>query len=264
MKKIITRLFILGALIALLPAGAAAQQLDARQRNAETVVADGLAQLPAATPAVFNEVMGELAATGSAGVEMIAGMLTPADKGKNATLEYALNGITAYATAPGNEALCADVRKGLVRAIERCADNANRAFLFSQLQLCSAAEDAAWILPYLDDSYLSDYAIRALISTPGTEPVLLAEARKEGLAAERQRARAYAFAEKRMPQAEPFLLGWLGGADARTAEQIYNALAVCGSRASLKPLAAAAAEAGYGWDNTGACLLYTSPSPRDA
>ena len=105
MKKIITRLFILGALIALLPAGAAAQQLDARQRNAETVVADGLAQLPAATPAVFNEVMGELAATGSAGIEMIAGMLTPADKGKNATLEYALNGITAYATAPGNEAL---------------------------------------------------------------------------------------------------------------------------------------------------------------
>ena len=50
-----------------------------------------------------------------------------------------------------------------------------------------------------------------------------------------------------MTQAEPFLLGWLGGADARTAEQIYNALAVCGSRASLKPLAAAAAEAGYGW-----------------
>ena len=259
MKKIITRLFILGALIALialLPAGAAAQQLDARQRNAETVVADGLAQLPAATPAVFNEVMGELAATGSAGVEMIAGMLTPADKGKNATLEYALNGITAYATAPGNEALCADVRKGLVRAIERCADNANRAFLFSQLQLCSAAEDAAWILPYLDDSYLSDYAIRALISTPGTEPVLLAEARKEGLAAERKRALAYAFAEKRMTQAEPLLLGWLGGADARTAEQIYNALAVCGSRASLKPLAAAAAEAGYGWDNTGAADAY--------
>ena len=256
MKKIITRLFILGALIALLPAGVAAQQLDARQRNAETVVADGLAQLPAATPAVFNEVMGELAATGSAGVEMIAGMLTPADKGKNATLEYALNGITAYATASGNEALCADVRKGLVRAIERCADNANRAFLFSQLQLCSAAEDAAWILPYLDDSYLSDYAIRALIFTPGTEPVLLAEARKEGLAAERKRALAYAFAEKRMTQAEPLLLGWLGGADARTAEQIYNALAVCGSRASLKPLAAAAAGAGYGWDNTGAADAY--------
>lgn len=72
----------------------------------------------------------------------------------------------------------------------------------------------------------------------------------------RKRALAYAFAEKRMTQAEPLLLGWLGGADARTAEQIYNALAVCGSRASLKPLAAAAAGAGYGWDNTGAADAY--------
>lgn len=269
MKKIITRLFILGALIALLPAGAAAQQLDARQRNAETVIADGLAQFPAATPAVFNEVTGELAATGSAGVEMIAGMLVPADKGKNATLEYALNGIAAYVTGPGHEALRAEVRKGFIRAIERCTDNANRAFLFSQLQLCSTAEDAASILPYLDDSYLSDYAIRALISTPGTEPVLLAEARKEGLTADRKRALAYAFAEKRMTDAEPVLLGWLDGADAATAEQIYNALAVCGSRASLKPLAAAAAKAGYGWDNAGAtdaylCLLANLVAAGDA
>jgi len=252
MKNRIIRLFILGALTALLPAGAAAQQLDARQRNAETVIADGLAQLPAATPAAFNEVMGELAATGSAGVETIAGMLVPADKGKNATFEYALNGIAAYATAPGREALCAEVRKGFIRAIERCTDSANRAFLFSQLQLCSAAEDAASILPYLDDPYLADCAVRALISMPGSEAVLLAEARKEALSAERKRALAYAFAEKRMTEAEPLLLGWLAGADAATARQIYNALCVCGSRASLKPLAAAAAAAGYGWDETGA------------
>ena len=39
---------MLGALAALLPAGAAAQQSDARQRTTETIVADGLAQLPAA------------------------------------------------------------------------------------------------------------------------------------------------------------------------------------------------------------------------
>ena len=78
---------MLGALAALLPAGAAAQQPDARQRTTETIVADGLAQLPAADAKVFNQVMGELAATGSKGVEMIAAMLVPADKGKNATFE---------------------------------------------------------------------------------------------------------------------------------------------------------------------------------
>ena len=134
---------MLGALAALLPAGAAAQQSDARQRTTETIVADGLAQLPAADAKVFNQVMGELAATGSKGVEMIAAMLVPADKGKNATFEYALNGVVAYVTDPAHEALRDDVRKGLLAAIDRCGDDANRAFLFSQLQFCSTAADAA-------------------------------------------------------------------------------------------------------------------------
>ena len=65
---------MLGALAALLPAGAAAQQPDARQRTTETIVADGLAQLPAADAKVFNQVMGELAATGAEGVGILADM----------------------------------------------------------------------------------------------------------------------------------------------------------------------------------------------
>ena len=256
MKKIIIRLFILGALAALLPAGAAAQQPDARQRTTETIVADGLAQLPAADAKVFNQVMGELAATGSKGVEMIAAMLVPADKGKNATFEYALNGVVAYVTDPAHEALRDDVRKGLLAAIDRCGDDANRAFLFSQLQFCSTAADAAAMARYLDDPYLAGYALRALVSTPGTEALLLAEAGKDDLTAARKQALAYAFAEKRLAAAEPFLLTWLEGADAQTAEQIYNALAACGSQASVKPLAAAAAKTGCAWNDAGAADAY--------
>jgi len=195
---------MLGALAALLPAGAAAQQSDARQRTTETIVADGLAQLPAADAKVFNQVMGELAATGSKGVEMIAAMLVPADKGKNATFEYALNGVVAYVTDPAHEALRDDVRKGLLAAIDRCGDDANRAFLFSQLQFCSTAADAAAMARYLDDPYLAGYALRALVSTPGTEALLLAEAGKDDLTAARKQALAYAFAEKRLAAAEPF------------------------------------------------------------
>lgn len=246
---------MLWALAALLPAGAAAQP-DARQRTVETIVADGLAQLPAPDGAVFNQVMGELAATGSKGVELICAMLVPADKGKNATFEYALNGIASYVTDPAHEALRAEVRKGLLAAIDRCGDNANRAFLFSQLQICSTAADAGVFARYLDDAYLSDYALRTLISTPGTDDLLLAEARKENLTAARKQALAYAFAEKRMAAAEPLLLSWLDGADAALAEQIYNALAVCGSQAAVKPLAAAAARNGYAFDNAGAADAY--------
>ena len=59
MKKI----FITILLAALMPFAAGAQ--DARQRTAETIVADALAQLPAQTPKAFDSLMQELAATGA-------------------------------------------------------------------------------------------------------------------------------------------------------------------------------------------------------
>ncbi len=136
-------------LLALLPLFGIAQPLDARQRTAETIVADALAQLPVSTPALFDEVMGEIAATGSRGVEMVASMFVPAAEGKNTTLEYALNGVVCYASAPGREALLPEIRKGLVAALAQEGDTAKRSFLISQLQLCGTAEEAAALLPAL-------------------------------------------------------------------------------------------------------------------
>ena len=70
MKKI----FITILLAALMPFAAGAQ--DARQRTAETIVADALAQLPAQTPKAFDSLMQELAATGADGIRMMAAMRT--------------------------------------------------------------------------------------------------------------------------------------------------------------------------------------------
>ena len=61
MKKI----FITILLAALMPFAAGAQ--DARQRTAETIVADALAQLPAQTPKAFDSLMQELAAPTESG-----------------------------------------------------------------------------------------------------------------------------------------------------------------------------------------------------
>ena len=62
-------------------------QVDSRNRTPETVVADGLAQLPRAAHKDFDKLMSEFAATGEKGVDIIAGMLKPASDGKNATFE---------------------------------------------------------------------------------------------------------------------------------------------------------------------------------
>jgi hypothetical protein len=97
------KLFIAILLLALVPFAAGAQ--DARQRTAETIVADALAQLPAQTPKAFDSLMQELAATGADGIRMMAGMLVPASEGKNAVVEYALGGVVSYVSAQGREAL---------------------------------------------------------------------------------------------------------------------------------------------------------------
>ena len=44
---------------------------DNRNRATSTIVSDALAQMPAETPAVYNQVMAELAATGAEGIEML-------------------------------------------------------------------------------------------------------------------------------------------------------------------------------------------------
>lgn len=253
MKKI--NLFLVSAWLLLLPVLAGAQTSDAPKRTTEVVVAEALAQLPAAQPAAFDSVMAELAATGSRGVELIAGQLVPADKGQNATLEYALSGIVSYVTAPGRESLRADLRKGLLTALDRCGDDANRVFLLSQLQLCSTAEDAAALIPYLEDPYLFDPVLRALITIPGTELQLVALA-KGDLSQQRKRALAYAYGEKQISAAEPILLKWLAGADVQTTAAIYHALVRCGGEASLRPLAAATAQVDYGDDSLGATDAY--------
>ena len=250
MKKILAIL-----LLTLVPFAAGAQ--DARQRTAATIVADGLNQLPAQNPKAFDAVMQELAATGAEGIRMMAGMLVPAAEGKNAAVEYAINGVVSYATAADRAELAREVRAGLVAAVEACTDKPNQAFLLSQLQLCATAAEAPVFVKYASDKYLADYAVRGLISTPGTDGAILALIEQSPAP---QALLAYAAAEKRLAAAEPALLKWAAdpAADDATKEAVYNALARCGGEASLATLAAAAKAAGYTFTESDAAGAYVS------
>ena len=251
MKKIFITIF----LAALMPFAAGAQ--DARQRTAETIVADALAQLPAQTPKAFDSLMQELAATGADGIRMMAAMLVPAAEGKNAPVEYAINGVVSYVTAAGREELAREIRAGLTDAVAASTDKPNQAFLLSQLQLCATAAEAPVFVKYAADEYLADYAVRGLISTPGTDGEILAlidtSPAPDALL-------AYAAAEKRLAAAEPALLKWAADpkAGTPTKEAVYNALAKCGTAASIAPLAAAAKADGYAFTKTDATGAYVA------
>ena len=245
------KLFITLALAALLPWSVAAQ--DARMRTSETIIADGLNQLPASEKKTFDTVMGELVSTGAEGIAQIAGMLVPAGEGKNAIVEYALNGVVAYATTPGKDAEKAVVRQGLKQALEACTDNPNKAFLLTLLRNCGEAEDASTFVKYLNDKYLSEWAISGLTSIDGTEEILL-DLMKKGAAP--KVALAHAAGIKKMASAEPILMAWLKDADAPTTRAIYQSLAQCGTSLSLLVLGKAAKKVGYAWEETDATAAY--------
>ena len=111
---------------------------DSRHRVASTIIADGLAQLPAQNLDVLEQVMSEIAGTGAEGVESLAGMLFPSDQGKNAPFQYAIDGLTNYVSQKGHEAQAAEVRKGLEAALARCTDEGNKSFLRDQLSKLAA------------------------------------------------------------------------------------------------------------------------------
>ena len=106
---------------------------DSRNRVASTIIADGLAQLPAQNLETLEQVMSEIAGTGAEGVQSLAAMLGPSDQGKNATFQYAIDGLTSYVTQKGREAQRAAVKKGLEAALARCTDEGNKVFLQDQL-----------------------------------------------------------------------------------------------------------------------------------
>ena len=216
------------ALAALLPWSVAAQ--DARMRTSETIIADALNQLPASEKKTFDTVMGELVSTGAEGIAQVAGMLVPAAEGKNAIVEYALNGVVAYATTPGKDAEKSVVRQGLKQALEACTDNPNKAFLLTLLRNCGEAEDASTFVKYLNDEYLSEWAISGLTTIDGTEEILLDLMKKEAVS---KAALAHTAGIKKMDSAEPILLAWLKQADAPTTRAIYQSLAQCGTSLSL-------------------------------
>lgn len=244
--------YIAWMLLALMPMYIFAQ--DGRQRDFQTMIADGLAQLPISEAQKREKVMAEMANTGAKGMEMLTKMLVPADKGKNSVVEYAISGVIDYVTLVGTETQRNSVKKGLIAGIDGCTDNVSRAFLMSQLQLCSTIEDAPVYIKYLKDDYLADYAIRGLVATKGSEEIILELMRKEGAP---RKVLSHAAYECELKAAEPILLEWLKRADKDMQNDIFKALSVCGTSASLKVLSAAAKKETYIWSkDRGATAAY--------
>ncbi len=249
MKKI---LFILVTVL-LLPYLASAQ--DTRNRTVNTVIADALAQLPAQEQGLYNSIMEDLGNTGSEGVIKLAGMLVPADKGQNATVEYALNGLVAYATAPGREAMAKAVSNGLVKGIENCNDDTNKCFLISLLGRCGDESQIASLEQYLGNDALKEHAINAIMFMPGGRDAI---ARLVDKAVTPDDALVRAVAHVKAPAAEDKLIFWAINVPLGHKLDYYRALSRAGGAKSFKLLERAAKADGYKYNADDATSSYVA------
>lgn len=135
---------------------------DGRNRVASTIVADGLAQLPAQNMNVLEQVMSEIASTGVEGINMLVQYLNDSEEGKGATFEYAIDGLTNYVSAKGRENLRENIRKGLKQGIATAKTNARKAFYVQQLGKIASEAEVPFLETLLTDNYLKEYAFAAL------------------------------------------------------------------------------------------------------
>lgn len=213
-----------------------------------------IGRLPAPTQAEFDSTISAIAATGHEGMLQLADMLQPASEGQNATVEYALNGLAAYLSAPGRESQCAVLRQALKDGVDRCGDNANRAFLLTLLQRCGTAEDAPFFAKYVGDPYLQQWALNGLIALPDADEALL-KVLNSGAAPRAELA--YAAGLKGLSKAEPMILNWIAEAAAGDDRRpYYKALGAIGSAKALPLLEKAAKTENYAWEPYGATEAY--------
>ena len=148
---------------------------DSRNRVTSTIIADGLAQLPAQNLETLEQVMSEIAGTGAEGVQMLAGMLYPSDQGKNAPFQYAIDGLTSYVSQKGREAQAEEVKKGLEAAIAACTDDGNKVFL--QDQLAKLNPDKQVVNHAIED--LKDVSANARANAEFRDKVIALSAKKQ-------------------------------------------------------------------------------------
>ena len=113
---------------------------DARQRTTETIVQDALALMPLQNQTDFNREMEDIAKAAPKSIEVLVGMMQPTEKAKNNLLEYAINGVTNFASAAANAKYKKAVLDGLQAAAPKAPDQYVRQFIQSQIRLLAGDE----------------------------------------------------------------------------------------------------------------------------
>lgn len=235
-------------------------------RTAATTATDVLAQMPARDQALYNQLIGELAGAGEEGVDRLVSQLNAPGEGSNASVEYALSGLTHFVMAKGEEETRLTTANAYIRALDKVDDREKKAFLIRQLQLLGKEEAVEPLAVYLNDETLSGPAARALAaigSEKAGQTLLAALVHRTGTP-QTQKDIIRALADVPVAGAEKVLQAYLSSNDEVLQREVLYALSRTGTEASLPALGEAAEKAGFTLEKTGANEAYIALIKRVA
>ncbi|WP_316842498.1 DUF1080 domain-containing protein [Pedobacter gandavensis] len=226
------------------------------QRTQTTRIADLLAQMPAKDAAQAGINVNDIAALGENGYLELIGMLSPAGKGNNALIEYAIGGFTAASTKAGKENWRKMSVAALGKALQKLSDPQNKAFIMSQLDGVAQDDAVPYLVASLKDVQLSDPAVRVLvkINTPTAKQALL-----NALASTSGKSRlsvVEGLGDSRVKAAVQPIAALATGSDQDLTKMSLYALAKIADPSSEELMASAAAKSNFNYENTNAVAAY--------
>lgn len=232
-------------------------QLD-KNRTTATRIADLLSQVPAENAEALKKNMQEVADLGKPGIVQIASMLTPAGKGDNSKIQYALGGFTYAATQSGKETWRKMAAEAYGEALSKVSDPDSKNFLIYQLQTVGKDESVDVLKSYLTDNRLSAPAARGLqrIGSPAAGAALYQAL--AGAKGGNQISIVEALGGLRHKEAVSSIEKLATYSEANLRKVALYSLSEIAAPSSEKILAAAAQKVSYRYDVTDATGVYVS------
>ena len=177
-------------------------------RTSKTLVADVLAQMPAQEQENYNTLIGQLSEAGGDAVLNLVSKLNAPGKGSNASVDYALSGLSHYVMAKGEENARRVVSEAYCKALDKVSESETKAFIIRQLQIVGGDEAIETLVSYLHDPQLSGPAARALAAngSPAAGEALRSSLLRRMGTPETQKNIIKAIAEAQVDNTEEILL----------------------------------------------------------
>ena len=228
-------------------------------RTVSEVVGEVLAQLPAEETETYNQLMKTLIDTGTEGVKMMADRMNAPGEGDNSTFEYALYGMTCFAS--DDVSLKNSLEQAFIATLDETNEIAKKTFFINLLALTGSASCIQKLAMYLADDELSSPSACAIASIGGElagKALLMALQRSDTCSPVAQRAIIQALTDIQPPVEglEEYLKTMINTDDLITKGIILRAISRTGSKQSLPVLAAVAAATGYKAEITDANSAY--------